>query len=69
MEYVPLCLATAPNLTDDAAAEVIEFLHELTTAMENHYYAQLHRRQQMLDENQQHPDLFDSFEDDELPNF
>jgi hypothetical protein len=23
----------------------------------------------MLDENQQHPDLFDSLEDDELPNF
>jgi hypothetical protein len=44
MEYVPLSLATASNLTDDAAAEVIEFLYELTTAMENHYYAQFHRR-------------------------
>lgn len=68
MEYVPLTLDTAPNLTDETAVEIIDFLHELTTALENHYYGQLYRYEQMRREEQDQPDLFDSFEDDELPN-
>ena len=69
MEHVPLTLDTAPNLTDETAVEIIDFLHELTTAMENHYYGQLYRYEQMRREEQNQPDLFDSFEDDLLPDF
>jgi hypothetical protein len=36
-----ICLPT--ELSDEAAATLIEFLHELTTALEQHYFAQLHR--------------------------
>lgn len=69
MEHVPLTLDTAPNLTDETVVEIIDFLHELTTAMENHYYGQLYRYEQMRREEQDQPDLFDSFEDDPLPDF
>lgn len=31
------------ELSDEAAAGLIEFLQELTTALERHYYAQLRR--------------------------
>jgi hypothetical protein len=31
------------DLSDEAAASLIEFLQELTTAFERHYYAQLRR--------------------------
>ena len=36
-----LCLPV--DLSDDAAVKLVEFLHELTDAMERHYCAQLHR--------------------------
>ena len=36
-----LCLPV--DLSDEAAAKFVEFLHELTAAMERHYYAQLLR--------------------------
>lgn len=36
-----LCLPL--DLSDEAAASLIEFLQELTTALERHYYAQLRR--------------------------
>ncbi len=31
------------GLSDEAAAEVLEFLHSLTEAFEQHYASQLHR--------------------------
>ncbi len=31
------------DLSDEAAAKLVEFLHELTEALERHYYAQLKR--------------------------
>jgi hypothetical protein len=31
------------ELTDEAAAKLVEFLHELTEALERHYFAQLPR--------------------------
>ena len=31
------------DLSDEAAAKLVEFLHELTEAIERHYYAQLNR--------------------------
>ena len=36
-----LCLPI--DLSDEAAVKFVEFLHELTAAMERHYYAQLQR--------------------------
>jgi hypothetical protein len=36
-----LCLPV--DLSDEAAAKLVEFLHELTEALERHYYAQLKR--------------------------
>jgi hypothetical protein len=36
-----ICLPT--ELSDEAAAILIEFFHELTDALEQHYFAQLHR--------------------------
>ena len=36
-----ICLPT--ELSDEAAASVVEFLHELTAALEQHYFAQLRR--------------------------
>ena len=35
-----VCLPT--ELSGDAAAKLVEFLHELTDAIERHYFAQLH---------------------------
>lgn len=39
-----ICLPT--ELSDEAAATLVEFLHELTDALEQHYFAQLHRYHQ-----------------------
>lgn len=50
-----LCLPT--NLSDEAAAQLIEFLHELTNTLERHYCAQLHRYYHPSDIGQH--DLFD----------
>jgi hypothetical protein len=36
-----LCLPT--DLPDEAAAKLVEFLYELTEALERHYFSQLHR--------------------------
>ena len=36
-----ICLPT--ELSDVAAATLVEFLHELCAALEQHYFAQLHR--------------------------
>ena len=36
-----LCLPT--DLSDEAAAKLIEFLHQLTESLERHYCAQLRR--------------------------
>ncbi|MGH8570732.1 MAG: hypothetical protein ACREXU_22680 [Gammaproteobacteria bacterium] len=37
------------DLSDEAAAQFLEFLHELTETLERHYYAQLHRYYQPTD--------------------
>jgi hypothetical protein len=51
-----LCLAK-PELSDEAAVELLDFLYELTTAFENAYYDQLHRYYASFDhsEHQQPP--------------
>ena len=55
-----------PDLSDETASEILDFLYELTTAFENHYAAQLRRYYQEGDRSQ--PDLFEDFSD-ELPPF
>jgi hypothetical protein len=41
-QNLPLvCLPS--DLSDEAAAQLLEFLYELARTLENHYYAQLHR--------------------------
>ena len=41
------------GLSDEAAAEVIEFLHLLTEAFERHYAGQLHRYYQATEQRQE----------------
>lgn len=42
-----ICLPT--ELSDEAAASLVEFLHELTEAIERHYFAQLRRHHSASD--------------------
>ena len=50
-------LTDPPELTDEAAAQMLDFLHELATAFENHYADQIRRFYHGYEP--QHPDLFD----------
>lgn len=45
------------DLSDEAAAKLVEFLHELTAALECHYCAQLKRYYHPTDFPQRDPDL------------
>lgn len=45
------------DLSDQAAAQLLEFLHELTEAIEPHYCAQLQRHYATLDSEQRDPDF------------
>jgi hypothetical protein len=42
-----VCLPT--DLSDEAAAKLVEFLHGLTEALERHYFAQLRRHYSATD--------------------
>jgi len=42
-----ICLPT--ELSDEAAAKLVEFLQELTEALERHYFAQLQRHYSAAD--------------------
>ena len=59
MSHTPLILNHAPELSDEAASQLLDMLYELTAALENHYAFQLRRYQS---------DLFEDFNDD-LPVF
>jgi hypothetical protein len=64
-----LMLLQAPQLSDETAAEILDFLYHLTEAFESCYYGQLRRYEQSLEpEEPLHPDLFDDLYD-ELPDF
>ena len=55
-----------PELSDEAAAQLLDFLYEITTAFENAYFAQLHRyyaNPQPEDNNLRPPEPLDSNED------
>jgi len=66
MNLQSLLFVDPPDLADETASEMLDFLYELTTAFENHYAAQLRRYYQEGDRSQ--PDLFEDF-NDELPTF
>ena len=66
MNLQSLLFVDPPDLSDETASEILDFLYELTTAFENHYAAQLRRYYQEGDRSQQ--DLFEDF-NDELPPF
>jgi hypothetical protein len=66
MNLHALLFADPPDLSDESASEMLDFLYELTTAFENHYAAQLRRYYLEADPSQQ--DLFEEF-NDELPYF
>jgi hypothetical protein len=50
-----VCLPT--DLSDAAAARLVEFLHQLTEALERHYCAQLRRHYNATDLAARDPDL------------
>lgn len=54
-----------PELSDEAAYQMLDFLNELATAFENHYAPQLQRYQEPDLSNQ--PDLFEDFDDPFAP--
>lgn len=59
MEPNDLPIVVLPlQLSDDSAAILLEFLHDLTAALERHYAGQLLRRQQTLRQSRS-PDLPD----------
>jgi len=60
MEPNDLPIVVLPlDLSDDSAAILIDFLHDLTAALERHYAGQLLRRQQSTPEPRS-PDSSDS---------
>ena len=66
MNSSPLVLDDVPELSDEAAAHLLEVLYALTTAFENHYLHQLRRYYEP--DTPPQPDLFEDF-NDELPDF
>ena len=66
MSHTPLILDNPPELSDEAASQLLDLLYELTTAFENHYLHQLRRYHEPA--TPPHPDLFEDFDDD-LPEF
>jgi hypothetical protein len=53
-DNLPLCLPV--DLSDEAAATLIEFLYELTEALESRYFVQLRRYHQENHNDQRDPD-------------
>ena len=52
-EQPALDLFFSPNLSDEAAHEIYEFLQALSLAFEAHYFAQIRRHQQAINPQQQ----------------
>ena len=62
MSKIPLILNNPPELSDEAASQLLDMLYELTTAFENHYFDQLRRYRQPA--RRPHPDLFEKYDDE-----
>ena len=72
MPDAQLLLDDVPELSGETAIELIDFLHALTTAIENQYFAQIHaaREQPVPDRDalfKTPPDAVDF--DDPIPDF
>jgi len=65
MNRLPLILSEPPELSDEGAAQCLDFLYELTVAFENHYANQLRRYYEPTAP--ENPDLFDDMEADPMP--
>jgi hypothetical protein len=65
MHRLPLVLPEPPELSDEGAAQCLDFLYELTVAFEKHYGDQLRRYYEPAVS--AHPDLFEDLEEDPLP--
>ncbi len=50
MNQIPFVIPEPPDLSDEAVSQILDFLHELTTAFENHYGPQLRRYHDLFDE-------------------
>ncbi len=66
MNTPSLMLADPPELADETAREMLDFLYQLVTAFENQYGHQLRRYHQSTEPPE--ADRFEDF-DDELPTF
>ena len=66
MNTPSLMLVEPPELADETASEMLDFLYQLVNAFENQYCNQLRRHYQSTELPQ--PDLFEDF-DDELTTF
>ena len=67
-EQPPLDFTFTPNLSDEAAYEICEFLQALSLAFEAHYFGQIHRHQRAIHPTQQ--DLADcSWEEKDKQSF
>jgi len=65
MNRLPLILPEPPELSDEGAAQCLNFLYELTVAVEKHYADQLRRYYEPS--RPFHPDLFEDIEGNPLP--
>ncbi len=65
MNRLPLVLPEPPELSDEGAADCLNFLYELTVAFEEYYADQLRRYYEPKGPAQ--PDLFEGMEDESLP--
>lgn len=61
MNLQSLLLLEPPELSDETACEMLDFMYQLTAAFENHYAPQLRRYYQQADRSQ--VDLFEDFND------
>jgi hypothetical protein len=52
-----LCFDKAPEISDQAAHDILGFLYDLMTAFENKYYAQLKRYDQQREDEWQEPKM------------
>jgi len=66
MNTPSLMLVEPPELADETASEMLDFLYQIVNAFENQYGNQLRRHYQSTGLPQ--PDLFEAFDDD-LPTF
>lgn len=72
MDTAPLILTDLPELTDESAGQLLDWLNAFVTAFEERYYTQLHQYYQLQavaeppePRNTSEDDLFEGF--DEMP--